>query len=127
MVIARTAARASTGMLQDKPLKNRAWPAARASTGWKQADMVKNRAQSVPRSRPRLLRAVHELPAFVMQATWTTPAQENAPLAHQANTRSQRDHPHAPAVVQARIQSKKGPRHACLVRQTPTRLLVAQI
>ena len=111
MVIARTAARASTGMLQDTPLKHRALPAGRASTGWKQEDLVRHLAPSVLRTRPRLLRALLKMPAFVMQATWATPAQNHAQFAHQENSKSQRDHPHAPAVRQARIQAKKGPRH----------------
>ena len=49
MVVARTAARASTGPLQDKPLKNP--------------------ARHVPRIRPRLLGAVLVPPAFATQAT----------------------------------------------------------
>ncbi len=58
MEIARTAARASTGSLQDKPLKHRARP--------------------VPRTRARLLRAVLVPPALATQATVATPAQDHA-------------------------------------------------
>jgi hypothetical protein len=92
-VSARTAARASTGMLQDKALKHHARPAARASTGrkqedpvkhlarlvsWasteqKQEDPVKRPARPVPRTRTRLLRALLRPPAFVIQATLVTP------------------------------------------------------
>ncbi len=57
MVIARTALRASTGPLQDKPLRHP--------------------ARYVPRTRPRLLRAVLEPHAFARQATVGTPAQEH--------------------------------------------------
>ena len=81
MVIARTVARGSTGMLQDKPLRHRARPAARASTGWKQEDPLRHRARSVPRTRTRLLRAVLEPHALAMQATVATPAQEHAQCA----------------------------------------------
>ena len=82
MVVARTAARASTGgTLQDKQLKHRARPAARASTGWAQEHTVKHRVRTVPRTRPRLLRAVLESPAHATQATVAMPAQEHAQLA----------------------------------------------
>ena len=111
MVTARTAARASTGMLQDTPLKHRALPAGRASSGWKQEDLGRHLAHSVLRIRLRLLRALLKLRALVMQVTWATPAQNHAQGAHQESSRSQRDHPHAPAVRLARIQAKKGPRH----------------
>ena len=67
---ARPAARASTGRLQDQPLKHPARHAVRASTGRKQEDPVKHRARLVPRTRSRLLRALHKPPAFVMQATF---------------------------------------------------------
>jgi hypothetical protein len=98
MVLARTALRASTGLLQDKLLRPRAWPAvqasiwwkqedllrhrarpaSQASTGWKQEDPLRHRARYVPRTRPRLLRAVLKPHALVMQATVETPAQEYA-------------------------------------------------
>ena len=65
---ARPAARASTGLLQDKPLKHPARPAARASTGRKQEDLVMHRAHFVPPTPARLLRAVLRPPAFVIQA-----------------------------------------------------------
>ena len=101
MVIARTAARGSTGMLQDKPLrhparravrgstgweledpvKHPAWIAEQGSTGWKQVDPLKHRARPVLRTRSRLLRAVLEPPALATQATVGTPAQEHAQLA----------------------------------------------
>ena len=55
MVLARTALRASTGLLQDKLLRHPARP--------------------VLRTRPRLLIAVLEPHALVMQATVATPAQ----------------------------------------------------
>ena len=58
MVIARTAARASTGSLQDKPMKRPARP--------------------VPRTRARLFRALLVPPALASQATVTTPGQEHA-------------------------------------------------
>ena len=77
MVIARTAARARTGPLQDKPLKLPARPAARGSTEWEQEDPVKHRAQPVPRAQTRLLRAVLVPPALATQATVETPAQEH--------------------------------------------------
>ena len=78
MVTARSAARASTGIASDKPLKNRARPAARASTGWKQEELVKHRARPVPRTQTRFRRVVLELPALATQATRATPAQEHA-------------------------------------------------
>ena len=78
MVIARTAARGSTGMLQDKPLKHPARCAVRGSTGWEQEDPVKHRARTVLRARPRLLRAVLEPPAFATQAIQAMPAPEHA-------------------------------------------------
>jgi hypothetical protein len=81
MVIARAAARASTGNASDKPLKPRALPAARASTGWKQEELLKHLARPVPRTRTRFLRVVLELPALATQATRATPAQENAQCA----------------------------------------------
>ena len=65
---ARHATRASTGRLQDQPLKHPARHAARASTGRKQEDLVKHPARPVPRTRTRLLRAVLRPPAFVIQA-----------------------------------------------------------
>ena len=77
-MIARPAARASTGLLQDKALKHPARTAVRESTGWKQEDLAKHPARCVPRTRTRLLRAVLELPAIVMQATVGMPAQEHA-------------------------------------------------
>ncbi len=77
-MIARTAARASTGMLQDKRWKHPAQSAARASTGWEQEDPVKHPARSVPRTRPRLLRAELEQTAPATQGTVVTPAQEHA-------------------------------------------------
>jgi hypothetical protein len=58
MAIARTAARASTGPLQEEPLRHPARP--------------------VPRTRPRLLRAVLVPPAVAMQAMVATPGQEHA-------------------------------------------------
>ena len=57
-MFARTVARGSTGMLQDKPLKHPARP--------------------VLRTRTRLLRAVLEPPALATQAIQATPAQEHA-------------------------------------------------
>ena len=78
MVIARPAARGSTGMLQDKPLKHPARCAVRGSTGWEQEDPVKHRARTVLRARPRLLRAVLEPPALAAQASVGTPEQEHA-------------------------------------------------
>ena len=78
MVIARPAARGSTGMLQDKPLKHPARCAVRGSTGWEQEDPVKHRARSVHRARTRLLRAVLRPTALATQATVETPAQEHA-------------------------------------------------
>ena len=97
MVIARTVARGSTGMLQDKPLrhparravrgstgweledlvKHPAWIAERGSTGWKQVDPLKHPARPVLRTRTRLLRAVFVPPALATQATVETPAQEH--------------------------------------------------
>ena len=54
-MIARPAARASTGLLQDKPLKHP--------------------ARHVPRARARFLRAVLVTPALATQATVATLAQ----------------------------------------------------
>ena len=79
--LARSAVWASTGLLQDNPLRHRARPAARASTWWKQEDPLRHRARSVPRTRTRLLRAVLEPHALAMQATVATPAQEHAQCA----------------------------------------------
>ena len=97
-MIARTAARASTGILQDKPLNHPACPVARGSTGWEQEDPVKHlvrtaaragtgweqedplnhRALPVLRTRTHLLRAVLKPPALAIQATVATLAQEHA-------------------------------------------------
>ena len=44
-------AQASTGVLQDKQLRDRARPAARASTGWKQEDPLKHHARPVAQAR----------------------------------------------------------------------------
>ena len=66
MLLARTAWRASTGPLQDKPLRPR--------------------ARDVLRTRPRLLRAVLVPPALATQATAETPAQEHAQRAQRAST-----------------------------------------
>ncbi len=63
--------------------------AALASTGRKQEDQMKHRARPVPRTRARLLRAVARPPAFVMQATVATPAQEHAQRVLQASTNRQ--------------------------------------
>ena len=89
MVIARTAVRASTGPKQEDLVKHPARLASWASTGRKQEDQVKHPARPVPRTRPRLLRAVLRPPAFVMQASAVTPAQEHAPRAYQASTNLQ--------------------------------------
>ena len=55
MVLARTVLQASTGLLQDKPLRHR--------------------ARHVLQTRPRLLRALLDLHVRAMQATVATPAQ----------------------------------------------------
>jgi hypothetical protein len=78
MVTARTALRASTGLLQDKPLKHPALPAVWGNTAWEQEDPVKLPAQPVPRTRFRLLRAELEQTAPATQGTVVTPAQEHA-------------------------------------------------
>ena len=65
-MIARTAARASTGLLQDNPLKSPARP--------------------VSRTPARLLRVVLVPPALATQATAETPAQEHAQRAQRAST-----------------------------------------
>jgi hypothetical protein len=78
---ARSAVRASTGVLQGKPLKHRARPVARASTGWKLEEPVTHPARTVPRTRTRFLKVVLELPALATQATRATPAQEHAQCA----------------------------------------------
>ncbi len=80
MVIARTVERASTGSLQDKPLKHRAWP--------------------VPRTPARLLRAVLVPPALATQATVATPAQEHALCAQRVITNLQQ------AIVNARTAAR---------------------
>ena len=77
MLIARTAWRASTGPVQDKPRKHPARPAGRASTEWEQEDPLKHHAQTVPRTRFRLLRALHKPPALATQATVATRAQKH--------------------------------------------------
>ncbi len=77
-MIARPAARGSTGMLQDKLLSHPARRAVRGSMAWEQEVPVKHRARPVPRARPRLLRAVLELPALATQATQAMPAPEHA-------------------------------------------------
>ena len=73
MVIARTAARGSTGMVQDKALTHRARRAVRGSTGWEQEDPVKHPARSVHRARARLLRALLVPLALATQGTRATP------------------------------------------------------
>ena len=55
ILFARTALRASTGTLQDKPLRHC--------------------ARHVPRTRSHLLRALHLPPALAIRATVATPAQ----------------------------------------------------
>ncbi len=65
-MIARTAAQASMGSPQDKPMKRPAW--------------------TVSRTRDHLLRAVLELPALATQGTVATPAQEHAQRVLQAST-----------------------------------------
>ena len=69
---ARPVHRASTGLLPDKPLKHRARPAERASTGLQQDKPLKHPAGHVPRTRTRLLKAVLWLPALATQATVAT-------------------------------------------------------
>ncbi len=78
MEIVRPVGRASTGLVQDKPVKHPARAAARASTGMVQDKPMKHPARHVPRTRPRLLRAVLRPPALAMQATVATLAQEIA-------------------------------------------------
>ena len=65
MLIARTALRASTGLIQDKPLRHR--------------------ARHVPRTQPRLLRAVLRPPALALRATVATLGQGIAQRAQQAS------------------------------------------
>jgi hypothetical protein len=72
---ARPAMQASTGLLQDKPLKHRARPAAWARTGPLQEEPLRHRARHVPRTRPRLLRAVLVPPALASWVTVAMPAQ----------------------------------------------------
>jgi hypothetical protein len=55
-----------------------AWPAARARTGPLQEEPLRHRARHVPRTRPRLLRAVLVPPALATWATVAMPAQEIA-------------------------------------------------
>jgi hypothetical protein len=55
MVLARTVARESTGMLQDKPLKNPARSAAEGSTGWEQDGPVKHTARAAARASTEML------------------------------------------------------------------------
>ena len=86
---ARTAVRASTVPKQEDLVKHPARLASWASTGRKQEDQVKHPARPVPRTRPRLLRAVLRPLAFVMQALAVTPAQENAQRVLQASTNLQ--------------------------------------
>ena len=80
MVIARTAARASTGMLQDKPMKHRARP--------------------VPRTRTRLLRAVLVQPALATVAI-QDPMEGTALSVRQESTRHQTDQVTAATVYPA--------------------------
>ena len=89
MVIARTATRARTGLLQDYPVKHRARAAARASTGLLQDKPLNHRAWPAPTTRTRVLRALLRPPARAMQATAAMPAQEHAQRAEQASTNLQ--------------------------------------
>jgi hypothetical protein len=89
LVIARTATRARTGLLQDNPEKHRARAAARASTGLLQDKPLKHRALTVPTTRTRLFRALLRPPARAMQATVAMPAQEHVQRAKQARTNMQ--------------------------------------
>ena len=91
MVIARTAARANTEMLQDKPLKHPARPAARGNTGLVQDKQPNHRARAAPQTRTRLLRAVLKPLARAMQATVATPTQEHVQLVLEGSTRLRRD------------------------------------
>ena len=98
MLIARTVLRASTGLLQDKPLKHLARPAGRASTGSKQEDPLQHRARPVPRTRTLLLIAVLKQTALATQATRAMPAR-HVQRAWPASTRRQQDQ-HSVAIVE---------------------------
>ena len=102
MKIARPAARASMGLLEDKPLKHRARPAARASTEWEQEDPLNHRARPVPRTRSRLLRVVLKPTAGVMWAIRGL-TEARAQRAWQERTSYQPDRPIARTAGQARI------------------------
>ncbi len=108
MLIARTAARASTGLLQDKPLRHR--------------------ARHVPRTQPRLLRAVLVPPALAMRATVATHEQGIAQRAKQASGNLQETMLLARNAVRAstgRLQDKPLRHRARHVPHTRTRFLEA--
>jgi hypothetical protein len=106
MVIARTAERARTGPLQDKPLKHS--------------------ARHVLQTRPRLLRAVLEPPALAMQATVATPAEGIAQRALQVSTNLDQAMVIARTATRGNILRAVQCPHASSVQQTPVRLRVAQ-
>ena len=128
MAIAWTAARASLGTLQDKPLRHIARPAERASTGSLQDKPLERPVRSVSRTRARLLRAVLVPPAFVIQATVATPAQEHAKRVLQASTNLQQAMVIEQSVVRASTelpQDKQLERPVRTVSRTRDRLLRA--
>ena len=122
MEFARTALRASTGILQDKRLRHPVRPVARASTWWKSEDLVKHparpasrasteweqegrskhHARPVPRTRTRLLRVVLQPHAGVMWAIRGL-TEAHAQRAWQESTRHQQDRPIARTAGQGRI------------------------
>jgi hypothetical protein len=84
MVIARAAARASTGLLQDKPLKHRARAAARASTGWKLEETAKRRARPAARASTGLLQDKQLNHRARPAALVSTGLLQDKPLQHRA-------------------------------------------
>jgi hypothetical protein len=125
---ARPAARASTGLLQDIPLKHRARTAARASTGLLQDKALMHPARHAPRTRTRLLRAVLKPHALAMQATVETPAQEHAQRVLQASTNQQEAMVIALTVLRAStglLRDKQLKHRVRSVPRTRTRLLRA--
>jgi hypothetical protein len=128
MVIARTATRARTVLLQDYPVKHRARAAARASTGLLQDKPLNHRARPVPTTRTRLLRALLRPPALAMQATVATPEQGIAHRAEQASGNLQETMLLALTAVRANtgpIQDKPLRHRARHVPHTRTRFLEA--
>jgi hypothetical protein len=87
---ARAAARASTGLLKDKPLKHRARPAARASTGLLKDKRLRLRARPAARASTGWLqdKPLKHLARSAARAStgWTDPLKHRARPAARAST-----------------------------------------